>query len=217
MIACFLFSKNETNLKNSRKLSTSSFQSISKKDRKKPFLVKIIDKLLQKCIFLGLIGCLGTPPYSVLFCAETVFSCWSRVGEDWLSLSLLGHTSPIHCYQVLVNRRATVAPLTDSRWRFQNWCWLLWYPRKWSQSQLFFPDADLPCDGSQLCCFFLRLSVNTDVVSKASCNDGFGEQARQVGQEDVQNGITSCWLLVGLVKSKAVSYTHLTLPTTAEV
>ena len=48
--------------------------------------------------------------------------------------------------------------------------------------------------------------MNTDVVSNASCNDGFGEQARQVGQEDVQNGITSCWLLVGLVKSKVVDF-----------
>ena len=67
-----------------------------------------------------------------------------------------------------------------------------WFPHEWSQGQLFFlfPDAGLPCDGSQLGC--LEVTTSEYYVSKAWCDGGLGNQAGPVGQEDVRDRITSC-------------------------
>ena len=54
----------------------------------------------------------------------------------------------------------------------------------------FFPDADLPCDGSQLGCFDVTIIEHYVVVCKAWYDCGFGNQAGPVGQEDVQDCIT---------------------------
>ena len=44
------------------------------------------------------------------------------------------------------------------------------------------------------------------MVSKAWYDGGHGAQAEPVGQEDAQDRITFCWLLVGSVKFKVVDF-----------
>ena len=105
----------------------------------------------------------------------------------------MGYTSP--SWSSCVGKwTATVVPLTDSFRLFQIGAECSGVLADGVKVSCF-PHSYPPCDGSQLSCFDVTIREHYVVVSKAWYDGGFGDQAWPVGQEDVQDGITSCWLV----------------------